>query len=236
MNILLSHSYFLRFDGKAWRQMKPYPPLGTLYAASVLRDAGHTVELFDSMLAESEEEIIPHIERFKPDLVLFFEDNFNYLSKMCLTRMREACFRMAHYARERGCRVIAQGSDPVDHLNEYTSNGIDIVVCGEGEDTIIELLQVLDDEPSSGLDDALAAVHGIAFSGSNGITVTKKRALIRDLDALPFPAWDLVDIEKYRSAWMRKHGYFSLNLVTTRGCPYHCNWCAKPVYGQVYNS
>ncbi len=239
MNILLSHSYFLRFDEKAWRQMKPYPPLGTLYAASVLRDAGHTVHLFDTMLAQSEEEIVPLIEEHRPDLVLFYEDNFNYLSKMCLTRMRQACFRMARFASERGCRVIAQGSDPVDHLQDYFANGIDIVVCGEGEQTIVELVgKIAGDHPAGAAigDTALQSIDGIAFRSGGNIVVTRKRALIRELDALPFPAWDLVEMDAYRSAWIKKHGYFSLNLVTTRGCPFHCNWCAKPVYGQVYNS
>ena len=53
---------------------------------------------------------------------------------------------------------------------------------------------------------------------------------------LPLPAWDLVDVERYRAFWRKRHGYFSLNVVTTRGCPYKCNWCAKPVYGNTYHS
>jgi anaerobic magnesium-protoporphyrin IX monomethyl ester cyclase len=61
------------------------------------------------------------------------------------------------------------------------------------------------------------------------------RKLLQDLDALPLPAWELVDIERYRAFWKRRHGYFSLNVVTTRGCPYKCNWCAKPVYGNTYH-
>jgi radical SAM superfamily enzyme YgiQ (UPF0313 family) len=65
---------------------------------------------------------------------------------------------------------------------------------------------------------------------------TPRRPDLRDLDALPFPAWDLVDIPRYRELWLERHGYYSMNLVTTRGCPYHCNWCAKPIWGQRYNS
>ena len=57
---------------------------------------------------------------------------------------------------------------------------------------------------------------------------------MKDLDALPFPAWDLVDVDRYRAVWRARHGYYSMNLATTRGCPYHCNWCAKPIYGQRY--
>ena len=63
---------------------------------------------------------------------------------------------------------------------------------------------------------------------------TAPRPFVQDLDALPFPAWDLVDIPKYRAAWTGAHGRLSWNVVTTRGCPYRCNWCAKPLYGVRY--
>jgi anaerobic magnesium-protoporphyrin IX monomethyl ester cyclase len=66
--------------------------------------------------------------------------------------------------------------------------------------------------------------------------LTSPRPVMRDLDALPLPAWDLVDIDAYRKIWNTHHGYFSLNLATTRGCPFKCNWCAKPIYGNRYNS
>jgi radical SAM superfamily enzyme YgiQ (UPF0313 family) len=65
---------------------------------------------------------------------------------------------------------------------------------------------------------------------------TRPRDIIRDLDALPRPAWDLVDVDRYRAIWRGRHGYFSMNVSTTRGCPYHCNWCAKPIYGQRYTA
>lgn len=59
---------------------------------------------------------------------------------------------------------------------------------------------------------------------------------MKDLDRLPFPAWDLVDMAPYRKMWMKHKGYFSMNIATTRGCPFKCNWCAKPIYGNRYNS
>lgn len=231
--ILLAHSYFLRFDAKARAQMQPYPPLGTLYAAAVLRDAGHDVALFDAMFAADENEFVPALDGHNPDIVIFYEDNFHYLNKMCLTRMREACLRMAGMARTRGAVVLAQGSDPVDHAAEYLARGVDAVICGEGEETAREAA----DAVSDGVLRDAASIRGLAYYGEGGsIVFTPKRPLIRDLDALPFPAWDLVDMERYRAAWRKRHGFFSLNVVTTRGCPYSCNWCAKPVYGQVYHS
>src|SRR5512141_1339981 len=92
--LLLGQSYYLRFDPKLWAAMQPYPPLGTLYAASYLRERGHEVALFDAMLAESEDEWEAAVREQRPDFAIIYEDNFNYLSKMCLLRMREAAFRM----------------------------------------------------------------------------------------------------------------------------------------------
>ena len=104
-DILLGQSYFLRFDPKLWAAMQPYPPLGTLYAASYLRERGYDVALFDAMLAESEEEWAAALDRARPRFAVLYEDNFNYLSKMCLLRMREAAYTMIEMARARGCEI-----------------------------------------------------------------------------------------------------------------------------------
>jgi radical SAM superfamily enzyme YgiQ (UPF0313 family) len=230
-DILFTHSYFLFFDPKEHKAMMPYPPLGTLYAASVVREAGFSVALFDAMLAAREDEIIPHIRKHRPRLVVIYDDDFNYLTKMCLTRMREAAFRMAQIAKREGCTVIIHGSDPVDHLEKYFSHDADFVVCGEGEQTLVETMNCI--LKGVGTPDF---IHGLAYLKDGKIHRTPERAVTKNLDALPFPAWDLVDVERYRDVWRREHGYFSINMVTTRGCPFHCNWCAKPIYGQVYNS
>ena len=83
---------------------------------------------------------------------------------------------------------------------------------------------------------AIDSIHGIAFSNNQELTKTNARTVLKDLDLLPPPAWDLIDITPYKKMWLDNHGYFSLNFVTTRGCPYKCNWCAKPIYGNRYNS
>jgi radical SAM superfamily enzyme YgiQ (UPF0313 family) len=230
--ILVGQSYHLRFDPKLHAQMQPYPPLGSLIAAAILRDAGHDVRFFDAMLAESEAEWDAALARHRPDVALLFEDSFNYLSKMCLLRMRQAAFTMSAMARARGCRVIVGGSDATDHAAEYLAHGADVVLIGEGDATITELLPALE----GGSPDALSAVAGISFSTPDGTPhLTPRRPDIKDLDALPLPARDLVDLDRYRTIWRRRHGYFSLNMATTRGCPFHCNWCAKPIWGQRYN-
>ncbi len=241
--ILLGQSYYLRFDPKLWEAMQPYPPLGTLYAASWLRQHGYEVALFDAMLAESEEEWAKSLDEHKPQYAIIYEDNFNYLSKMCLLRMREAAFKMIHMAKSRGCIVILCGADATDHYTEYLQQGTDFCLLGEGEETLLELLNQLERKNETQLESILGlAYQSPASSLQSEIEnrkskiVNPRRPDITDLDKLPFPAWDLVDVEKYRSIWLNRHGYFSMNMVTTRGCPYHCNWCAKPIWGQRYNS
>jgi len=247
-DVLLGQAYFLRFDPKLWAAMQPYPPLGALYAASYLRARGYPVALFDAMLAESEQAWAAALDRHRPRFAVLFEDNFNYLSKMCLLRMREAAFTMLALARARGCTVIAAGADATDHADLYLARGADYVLLGEGEATLAELLDALTGRAPKPLEHIL----GLAWAGpgrptadeSNASAVGRRRSVlgtprrpdIRDLDALPFPAWDLIDVERYRRLWRERHGYFSINLVTTRGCPYHCNWCAKPIWGQRYNA
>ena len=237
VDVLFGQAYFLRFDPKLWEARQPYAPLGALYAAACVRDKGYTVALFDAMLAASEVEWAAALDRHRPRFAVIYEDNFNYLSKMCLLRMRQAALTMIDAARARGITTIVAGADATDHPVTYLDRGAAVIVTGEGEVTLVELLDALSGTGASGRAGGLEAVEGLCLRADDGRVVkTKPRAIIRQLDALPFPAWDLVDVERYRSTWRSHHGYFSMNLVTTRGCPYHCNWCAKPIYGQRYTA
>lgn len=101
-NILFSHSYFMRFDPKQWETGQPYPPIGTLYAAAVVREQGHHVSLFDTMFAYGPEEVILPLQQQSPDFFVIYDDGFNYLTKMCLTNMREAAFEMMKFAKQKG--------------------------------------------------------------------------------------------------------------------------------------
>lgn len=229
--ILFSHSYFMRFDPKQWSTGQPYPPLATIGAASLLREHGFKVALFDTMFVESPDEVTPRLSAEQPDFFVVYDDGFNYLTKMCLTNMREAAYRMIHLARRQGCVVIVSSSDSTDHFPEYLERGADYVLLGEGEQTLLELVSAI----RNGEEDLLK-IPGLAFHHNRLPVRSVARKVMKDLDSLPIPAWDLVDIESYRRVWMEHHGYFSLNISTTRGCPYKCNWCAKPIYGNRYNA
>ena len=228
--VLLTHSYFLYLDPKQKEAANAYPPLGTLYAASVLRESHFQVSLFDAMLAGSPEEIEPVLKLQQPDYLVIYDDGFNYLTKMCLTNMRQAAFDMIAIGKKHGCKVLISSSDSTDHFEKYLDIGADFVILGEGEITLLELLQCLTNNGD------FAEIQGIAFR-KNGITTNLgKRPVMKDLDQLPLPAWDLVDVSGYKNLWYSKLGYFSLNAVTTRGCTYKCNWCAKPLFGNRYNA
>jgi anaerobic magnesium-protoporphyrin IX monomethyl ester cyclase len=228
-DLLLGQAYYQRFDPKLYQAQQPYAPLGTLYAAAYLRERGHSVSLFDAMLAESVGDWRLALERQRPRVAAIYEDSFNYLSKMCLLRMREAAFEMIDHARHAKTPVVVSGSDATDHAELYLRRGAAVVIVGEGEITIADLA----DRLLAGR--SIEDVPGIAYLDGTGVVRrTSARPFIKSLDDLPFPAWDLVDIDRYKQVWLPRHGYYSMNIATTRGCPYHCNWCAKPIYGQRY--
>ena len=229
--ILLSHSYFYFFDPKQWRAKKPYPPLGTLYAASILRDEGHDVTFFDNALEKDTVAFQKTLNEVNPDILVLYDDGFNYLTKMCLTNMREASFEMTAMAKELNIPVVVSSSDSTDHHKMYLDRGANFVILGEGEITLKELIHSMSSKET---DPAL--VSGIVYQNDKELIRTKPRIELRNLDELPFPAWDLLDVKKYQDMWLHHHGYFALNISTTRGCPYKCNWCAKPIYGNRYNS
>lgn len=230
MRILFTHSYFLKFDPKQWRIQQPYAPLGTIQAASVLREKGHQVFLHDVMFEDQAVSLVPVLEKTKPEVLVIYDDGFNYLTKMCLTNMREAAFEMSEMANQRGCTVIVCSSDSTDHAEKYMAHGAQYIIKGEGEETLSMLIEAL--EAGKEIKD----LTGIVFMENNSIVTNPKRPVLRNLDELPLPAWDLINIEHYKEAWMKSSGYFSVNMNTTRGCPFHCNWCAKPIYGNRYNS
>jgi len=194
LKILVGHAYYLKYDRKQWERGKPYPPLATIQVAALLRRLGHEVALFDAMLAAGVEDFAASLHGVRPDLVVLYEDNFNFLTKMCLGRMREAACRMIAEARAAGARVIVAGSDASDHPEAFLAAG---EVDGQ-------------------------------------LQPTRVGALPPDPRLVGHPAWDLIDIERYRAIWHQRHGYFSLNMAASRGCPFRCNWCAKPIWGNHY--
>jgi anaerobic magnesium-protoporphyrin IX monomethyl ester cyclase len=223
--VLLTHSNHVYSDPKQAAKMQPYPPLQTILAAAVLEQHGISVALYDPALDSPRDGFRNALERHRPRLVVVCEDDFNFLSKMCLARNRELALWMADTAKRVGIEAAVHGSDASDQVETYLAGGFNTVLIGEVETTLLEFAQRRPVE----------TIAGLAFRCERGVHYTPPRKLRTDLDSLPLPAWHLVDIDRYRQAWLAAHGYFSLNMASSRGCPYRCNWCAKPVYGSSYH-
>jgi len=230
MKILFTHSYFLRLDTKQWKAAKPYPPLATLYAMAWLREHGHDVVLHDTMFATGPDELRPALKAHRPDALVIYDDGFNWLTKMCLSTMQDAAFEMIRLGKEAGCRVFVCSSDASDHRLRYLKYGADAIILGEGEITLGEVVEAIESDPNADLE----AIPGLAILNGDEIVLSPPRKTLREPDTLPRPAWDLVELAPYEKMWRAHHGYWSLNLVSSRGCPYSCTWCAKPIYGDQY--
>ncbi len=219
MDILLTHGYFLSSDLTEQRIMRPYVPLGILSIAAYLETRGFTASVFDATF-ESPETFARSVQGMKPPVVGIY---VNMMTKA-------TCLAMIRTARESGARVIVGGPEPVHYAPEYLDHGADVVVTGEGELTVAELLEA---EPWTA--DRLSRTAGIVFKDGDGPVVrTEPRPLIPDLDALPFPDRSKVDLGRYLDAWSARHGVTSLSLITMRGCPFTCRWCSHAVYGESY--
>jgi len=228
VEVLLTHSYHLAHDAKQWRKMQPYPPLGTLYAATALRGGSASVAIFDPTFVDPIPNFIEALDRHQPRILVLYEDDFNFVTKMCLTHMRELACELAAIAHFRGITVIAHGSDATDHPNYYLDRGVDFILNGEAEQTLTELCTSL---LQTGKPKALP---GLIHYVDDKLATATPSPINSSWANLPTVARELIDMEPYRAAWTAAHGHFSTNVVASRGCPFRCNWCAKPISGSRF--
>lgn len=223
MDVLLTHAYFLEEDAHERAVMKPYPPLGVLYVAGHLRARGFAVEVFDSTFA-TRAELAARLERERPPVVGVYVNLMTRASALDLVARAKAA----------GARVVLGGPEPASYADRYLARGADVVVAGEGELTLEELLRHFDARGENWRE-GLESIHGIRFLDGRGeLVATPGRAAIADLDAQPWPARDAIDLGRYVETWRRHHGRGSLSLITARGCPYECQWCSHAVFGHSH--
>jgi anaerobic magnesium-protoporphyrin IX monomethyl ester cyclase len=216
-DILLTHGYFLADDEKERQIMKPYPPLGLLYLSAYLKRAGFSVEIFDSTFGE------------RAALEARFAAQPGGLVGIYTNLMtRRSVLEIVRAAKRHGWTVVLGGPESANYATEYLGAGADVIVVGEGELTLTELVAVLARRGPHRLHE----VCGIVFRDELGALVrTGERVKIPDLDSLPWPDREAIDHQLYLDAWKTHHGASSINLITARGCPYRCNWCSHAVYG-----
>ena len=220
IDLLLTHGYFLAEDAKELQIRKPYVPLGILYICSHLRRKGFSVEVFDTTFSTTPE-LIRHLQTERPAVLGIYANLMT----------RKKVIEILCVARAAGWKTVVGGPEPGAYIEEYLEAGADVVVIGEGEETMEELLPVL----KVGSRDSLHMVKGIAFREEDGrVRRTGERPQIADIDAQPWPARETVDIPRYLQTWRDAHGKSSLSFITARGCPYRCRWCSHQVFGMTH--
>jgi len=219
-DLLLTHGYFLDEDAKEREIMKPYPPLGLLYVAAYVRRAGISVEVFDTTFS-TRDALLARLSAAPAGVLGIYTNLITRASVLGVVRE----------AKARGWTVVLGGPEAANYPAEYLTSGADVVVFGEGEETMVELLPALDARGPH----RLQGVAGTAFLDEHGALVTNPdRAQIKDIDALPWPDRDAIDIQRYVDVWRTHHGTGSVNLITARGCPYRCRWCSHAVFGYTH--
>jgi anaerobic magnesium-protoporphyrin IX monomethyl ester cyclase len=219
-DLLLTHGYFLFEDPKELQIRKPYVPLGILYICSHLRNKGFDVDVFDTTFS-SMDALTSHLQNTTPSVLGIYANLMT----------RKKVVEIVKVARQAGWTIVVGGPEPGAYIQEYLDAGADVVVLGEGEVTMEELLLALRCDSRS----ALRNVQGIAFQEEDGCTVrTAPRPQLVDLDAQPWPARDAIDVHQYMQTWRDAHGKGSLSFITARGCPYRCRWCSHQVFGMTH--
>ena len=222
MDILLTHGYFLHRDRHERKIMKPYPPLGILYASAHLKQMGFSVGVYDTTFSDLVS-FKDHLRRERPTVVGLY----------CNLTTRKQVLEMAKLSQNEGCLTVLGGPEPANYVPEYLANGADVVVVGEGELTLGELLPHLLQHGAARLDH----ISGLAYRDDQGQVIhTPARPHIQDLDAQPLPDREAIDIEKYVEVWRQHHGMGAVSLITSRGCPYTCTWCSHSVFGYSHRA
>jgi radical SAM superfamily enzyme YgiQ (UPF0313 family) len=212
MRLLLTHGFFLADDAKEQQIMKPYPPLGLLYLSSYLRERGFEVEIYDSTFG-SKQELFTILDRGPAA----------WLGIYCNLLTRSNVIEIVQRASAAGWRVVLGGPEPANYAEEYLAAGADYIVASEGE------------VPLAGLLAGDTAPLGVIYrDGAGGVVRTSPQPLIPDLNTLPWPDRERIDIGQYLSAWRSRHGAGSVSLITARGCPYHCRWCSHSTFGKTH--
>lgn len=221
VDLLLANPLFLSQSEAERELMSPYFPLGLLYLAAYVREHGYDVAIFDGTFVEDEGAFVQALEQHNPRIV----------GLTALLPNRESVLRLAQAAKAFGSTVVVGGPDPTREPAIYLAEpGVDVVVHHEGEETLVELLGALGRDESGTVN--LNAIRGLAFRGHDGeMIITPPRPYISNLDNLPLPARDLIDMDKYLDVWRDENGYASLSISVSRGCPYGCEWCQEAANG-----
>ncbi len=222
MKVLLTHGYFIHEDPKEQEIMRPYVPLGILYISAFLEKNNYANEIFDSTFS-SFEKLKAYLLDFKPDAIGIYTNLMTKLNVLKIIEYIKTTDEIKH------CKVILGGPEVTNHIPNFLKHGADYIVIGEGEQTMLELVTLIDKQDTNP-----DTIQGIAYLNNGELCKTEARVKMKDLEDLPLPNRKKVNLQLYFDAWKQKHGTSAISINTQRGCPYSCKWCSRAVYGQSY--
>ncbi|WP_205512859.1 B12-binding domain-containing radical SAM protein [Longitalea arenae] len=224
MKILLTHGYFLEEDAKEQAIMRPYVPLGILYISAYLEQYGYENDVFDSTFSSFDKLCLRLLEQ-PPQVIGIYTNLMTKLNVLCIIRFIKSTTALQH------TKIILGGPEVRNHALKFLEHGADFIVSGEGEQTMLELVQFIEGTfPGD-----LADIEGISYlDTAKNLLQNKERTRLKNLDVLPFPNRHKVILSYYFDAWKGRHGTSTISVSTMRGCPYSCKWCSRAVYGQSY--
>lgn len=195
-----------------------FPPLGLGYIASYLRQNDISTSLIDCTFL-SQQQALERVRNSNPEIVGIYS----------MFSMKHPAMLMAKLLRNNCEMLVAGGPLPTIRPENFLED-FDVVAVGEGEQTMVELVRAFENRQS------LSTVNGIVYKKQNKnvdpeVVSTRSREFIEDLDRLPFPARDLFDNQSYKNHYFTKFGYTTTSLITSRGCPFQCDFCSRAVFG-----
>jgi radical SAM superfamily enzyme YgiQ (UPF0313 family) len=220
MSLLFTHAYYLSDDLKEQKIMKPYPPLGLLYVSAYMQNKNIANDVFDTTFSSIEKQLA-FIENKKPKVICIYT---NLMTKIEVIKL----IKILKTEKFNFPKIVLGGPDVSYNVENYLKAGADFLVIGEGEETTFELYNAIINNEN------YHNINGIAFIENNEVIQTNPRVKFKELDELPLPNREAINMQLYLDTWKNNHGKSSMTVSTQRGCPYTCKWCSTAVYGQSY--
>lgn len=217
VTVTLVYPYFRPSNDKS---IFRFPPLGLGYIAAYLEHHRVSVALVDCTYL-NEKEALERIKQSDPKIIGIYS----------MFSMKNKAIQLAKLLRG-NAEVLVAGGPLATSNSEYFLQDFDVVAVGEGEETMLELVKAVNAE------DDLSDVKGIIYRASNNGETrhTAPRGFIQNLDSIPFPSRELFDNEAYKSYYKKNFGYTTTSIMTSRGCPFNCDFCSRPIFGNQFRT
>jgi anaerobic magnesium-protoporphyrin IX monomethyl ester cyclase len=188
------------------------------YLAAYLKKHNVSIDLVDCTFL-SQKEALEKIRRSRPRIIGIY----------AMFTMKRKAIEMARLLRGECELLVTGGPLPTSHPEDFLRD-FDVVVVGEGEETLLELVAAVE----NGF--GLADVKGVVYREDGEVKRSQPRAFIQNLDSVPFPAREFFDDRAYKEYYSRNFGYTITSVMTSRGCPFNCDFCSRPVFGNIFRS